>query len=156
MLTGDKLVERLLAAGIAKAEEIIGCTEQDLRDIAQHAPGPLPFAYLDFLHVVGRGAGHFLPEQDVYFPKMLRLTEEAKAILDNWEKGLLLLPVDAFVCTMRYGDQFLFFHADGKSENPQLHHYLIGQGHFRPVATFWGWVDEELQLTEQFYHGAAS
>src|SRR6266852_5992648 len=107
MLTGDKLVERLLAAGIATPGEIIGCTDQDLREITQHAPGPLPFAYLDFLYAIGRGVRHFLPEQDVYYPHMLRLTEEAKPILDNWEKGQLLLPADAFVCTMRYGDQFL-------------------------------------------------
>ncbi len=80
---------------------------------------------------------------------MLSLNDQAREILDNWKEGNLQLPTNAFVFTMRYGDQFLFFNLDGDPNHSQLQHYLIEQGHFRPVGTFWGWVEEELQLAER-------
>ncbi len=148
MLTAQ-LVDRLIACDIARPAEILKCSEEDLREVAQKAPGPLPTSYLDFLRALGRGAGRFLPEQDVFYPHMLSLNDRAQDILGIWEEGNLKLPTNAFVFTMRYGDQFLFFNLDGDPRNSQVHHYLIEQGFFRPVGTFWGWIEEELQLAER-------
>ncbi len=149
MLTSQQLVDRLIASGIARPDEIMGCSEEDLRIVGQRAPGPLPFPYLDFLYAIGRGAGRFLSEQDVFYPHLLDLNAQAKDILDNWEDGKLQLPTKAFVVSMRYGDQFLFFDLDGKSDSSELHHYFLEQGFFRHVGTFWDWIEEELQLAEK-------
>jgi hypothetical protein len=149
MLTAQQLVDRLITAEIAAPDEIVGCTEEDLRAVALISPGPLPSGYLSFLRALGRGAGRFLGGQDVFYPRLLDLTDRAKDILDNWEEGRLPLPAQAFVCSMRYGDQFLFFYADGQSDNPQLHHYYIERGFFRPATSFWNWIEEELRLAEQ-------
>ncbi|HLN26949.1 MAG TPA: SMI1/KNR4 family protein [Gemmataceae bacterium] len=148
MLTAEKLVERLLAACIAKQEQILPCTEDDLRDVARHAPGPLPVAYLDFLYAVGRGAGWFLQDVDIYYPKMLNLNEQARDILDNWEKGRLELPADGFVFSMRNGEQFMFFRANEQSDNPDVYHYFEGRGRFRQVGPFWSFLESELREAE--------
>ena len=149
MLNGDTLVQRLLAAGSAKPDQIIPCTEEDLREIAHQAPGPLPMAYLEFLYAIGRGAGRFLSDQDIYYPKMLGLNNKAKDLLRICEEGGLTLPADAFVFSVRCFEQFLFFHADGRSDNPTISHYLAEEGHFRTAGTFWNFVEEELQISEE-------
>jgi hypothetical protein len=149
MLTPKALVERLIASGIARFNQISGCTEIEIKDLQGRTGLKLPSAYVDFLSSVGHGAGGFLQDLDVYWPKMFELNAEAKEILENWEEGKLLLPDQAFVFSMRYGEQFLFFIADRKSENPPVHHYYEGHGHFtRVAASFWDAIECELRMSE--------
>jgi len=154
MLNGDTLVQRLIAARCARPDEIIPCSEEDLHEVARRAPGPLPTAYLDFLYVVGRGAGRFLIDQDIYYPKMLDLNNYAKVILADVEGGALVLPADAFVFSIRYMEQFLFFHANGQSGNPPVFHYIDSQPCFRPIGTFWEFVESELAISEELARAA--
>lgn len=150
MFNSKILVERLLAAGIAKPGQINPCTSEDLHDIARHCPGTLPGAYLDFLSAVGRGAGEFMYDVDIYYPKMIGLNDEASSLLESYESGRLALPSDAFVFSDRYGEQFVFFHADGQNDNPRLYFYYEGDGKFRDVGLFWDFIEGELRASEEF------
>jgi hypothetical protein len=150
MLTAATLIDRLVAAGIATQDDIHGCTAAEVVTIEQSACCVLPRAYIEFLWAVGRGAGSFLYDQEVFYPKMLGLNAKANEILDDGEGGSLRLPDRAFVFTMRYGEQFLFFIADGARDNPPCFHYYERHGTFQPVGTFWGFVNSELQLIEDF------
>jgi hypothetical protein len=148
MLNGVTLVQRILAARRATPDEIIPCTEEDLREVARYAPGPLPMAYLDFLYAIGRGAGDFLSDQDIYYPRIFDLHHDANVVLDNEGGPRLTLPADAFVFSVRNLEQFLFFHADGQADNPRIYHYIDSQLRFRPAGTFWDFVEEELAICE--------
>lgn len=149
------LVQRLIDCGIAKLREISGCTEPEIRVVQDTTQLPLPKAYIDFLSTVGRGAGGFLRDVDIFYPKNLSLNSIAKDLLDDWEEGKLLLPNGAFVFSMRNGEQFLFFIADGKSDNPAVYHYMENTGHFKQIAmTFWDAIESELRISENFYQNS--
>jgi hypothetical protein len=149
MLTSATLVERLITGGIAGRSEICGCSGSDIRIVQDTVKLRLPGAYIDFLAAIGRGGGAFLRDHEIYFPQMLHLNAKARELLDDCEEGRLLLPDRAFVFFMRYGEQFLFFIADGQSDNPPVLHYMENAGCFRQAATsFWDAIESELRISE--------
>jgi hypothetical protein len=66
------------------------------------------------------------------------------------EAGRLHLPASAFVWLTRQPEQFLFFVADGTSQDPPVFLYVEEQGHFdRVTDSFWAAVEHELGLLEE-------
>lgn len=156
MLNSDNLIKRLIKSKAATREQIQGCSEQEIHHVCEVSRLTLPEAYLDFLRSVGKGAGRFMCEVDQYYDSMLELNYKAAQFLDIYEEGGLLLPENAYVFSMRYGEQFLFFNADGTSDNPPVFYYYEEDGQFTDLKkTFWEVIECELMEWEDYFrnHG---
>jgi len=152
MLTPISLVSRLVSSGIAKPNEIIGCSDQDILLIQNKSGLQLPQAYIDFLIAIGRNAGSFMSDIDFLFPKVLGLNEAAADILNDWEEGKLVLPEKAFVFSMRYGEQFMFFIADEDSDDPPVYFYFEKDGKFKKTGeSIWRVIDSSLEMEERIH-----
>jgi hypothetical protein len=151
VLDARTLRQRLLALGVADPNTIVGCTESDIQGLEAIANLQLPPAYTAFLKVAGRSAGRFMPDVDIYFDKIAKLNSTATDILEDWEEGKLHLPTKAFVFAMRYGEQFMFFVADGKLDDPPIYHYFEGHGNFEKIGdSVWDVIEGELDILENF------
>jgi hypothetical protein len=150
MLNATRLVERLIASGIAKPGQIAGCSDSDITRIEGTSGVQLPAAYKAFLRVVGKNAGQLMGDIDFLYEGVLALNARAAAILDNWEEGKLVLPAKAFVFSMRQGEQFMFFIADGRSDDPPVYYYFEGWGQFKKAAnSLWEVIEAELEMQER-------
>ena len=106
MLNSDQLRERLLKSGLCTPATLIGCHESDLLRIEDHIGHRLPTAYKDVMRVLGRGAGDFESDVDMFYPSVVTMTDGIREELEECEQEL---PKDAFVFAQRLGTQFLFF-----------------------------------------------
>jgi hypothetical protein len=151
MVTSLDLKQRLISLGVATAEDIFGCTSAEIERLQRNSGLQLPSSYIEFLRIAGKGAGRFMNDFDIHFEHLVDLNERAMRKLDRWEEGKLKLPVKAFVFCMRYGEQFMFFVADGNQADPEIYHYYEGQGEFKKVAnSFWEVIEGELLDLERF------
>ena len=83
MLSPSSLKSRLINGLIAKPEQIIGCTDEDIQQIQQRRNLVLPKVYVDLMKTIGRQAGQLMRDIDFLFPDVLELNEQAAGILDN-------------------------------------------------------------------------
>jgi hypothetical protein len=52
--------------------------------------------------------------------------------------------------SMRQGEQFMFFIADGSSEDPPVYYYFEGRGEFKKAAnSLWAVVEAEVEMLER-------
>lgn len=78
----------------------------------------LPDAYKQFMSVIGKSAGNFMTDLQVFYPKVLQCTEEMSEILmSNFGVSL---PDNAFVFADRFGEQMLFFHITEGNDDPPI------------------------------------
>src|SRR5437868_1425998 len=109
MLNHTQLVTRLLDSRLALPEEIVPCTDTEIREIEGAVGVRLPASYKEFLRVAGKRAGCLFAGTDVglFFPGVIGLTKIARQTLNEWEGDALNLPKNAFVFADRYGEQFM-------------------------------------------------
>src|SRR5215472_12204415 len=101
------LYRRLIAVRVAKPEEIIGCSDEEVELVEKKYDVVFPTSYRLFLKTFGKAAGDFLRDADYLYDSLLTLTDEAKELMpDNGEP---VLPDRTFVFSMRYREQFVFF-----------------------------------------------
>jgi hypothetical protein len=153
MLDAQQLTQRLIEAGIARADQLRGCTENEIISLEQSFGLLLPIAYKDFLRVLGHSAGAFWRDVEFTADKLEWINRDAREILVELESTKLTLPSQALVFSWRQGEQFLFFFADGKSQNPPVYRFQIGCSEFVKVSdTFWDGIEGELATLEQVYN----
>lgn len=151
MLTPETLRERLIAIEV-KPEHGQGCSEVEIGHVRTTSGLPLPLSYVNLLHTIGKGAGRFMRDISMFYPDMIGLNAEAADVLNDWEEGRLVLPDHAFVFTMRYREQFTFFIADGRSNDPPIFYYFEGDHRFTHMAnSLWDMIEGELVQSEQYY-----
>jgi hypothetical protein len=151
MLDPKSLRERLIASRIATPTSISGCSAEEIDSIEEQLGLPLPRAYVEFLAVVGMRAGAFMRDVDIFYPKMFGLRARAEEMLLNWEEGKLSLPNNALVFAMRMGEQFMYFIADGKTDDPPIWFYIEEAGKFKEISeSLWFVLESELRLSEDF------
>ncbi|HVQ94695.1 MAG TPA: hypothetical protein VMU51_26900 [Mycobacteriales bacterium] len=98
MTTMPSIVRRLIATGAARADEIRGCTEHEITHIRTDQGVPrLPASYVHFLRVMGRGAGRLLPGTDAFYPHLLGLKADTRAL---FQQGGFTLPGFADIVTI--------------------------------------------------------
>lgn len=109
-----RLAERVraVAAAVADgttvvADQILGLTTEQIREVERDQPAPLPEAYRCFLLLLGGGAGHFMQGTDVYHPRILGLWSAAKELLEENTSPFRLQETD-LVISMHQGYQFDF------------------------------------------------
>jgi hypothetical protein len=143
MLTGESLKRRLLESGACSSDEICGCSEKEFHEIEMKAYGPLPKAYKEVMLVIGKGAGEFISDVDMFYPDVITLTEETREYLLDYE---VELPEDAFVFADRDGEQILFFRLQQSTEDRPVYKWSNEDPEeFKIVLpSIWNFIEEEL------------
>src|SRR5262245_3131144 len=99
----EELVSRLVACGVSPLE-IEGCSDTDIGRLRAQAGARLPESYVQFLRLVGRGAGEFMSDLTAFYPAVLDLTDDRRRGLARYS----VLPADAFVIADRHGERTLY------------------------------------------------
>jgi len=145
MLTSDTLVPRVIRSGIATAETIVGCSEEDVRLLEEQVGVSLPSAYKDYLRVAGKCSGVLGLDAESHFPELLDLTRRSGEMVEQWEGRNLHLPARAFVVGSGCTEYFAFLITDQGASDPPIFSYFEGDGEFRHVSdSFWKMLETEL------------
>ncbi|MFE9582091.1 SMI1/KNR4 family protein [Nocardia sp. NPDC006044] len=103
------LCQDLVDAGFASADEVVGCTAEEIAQIVSTALDgfPVPDEYIAFLEVLGRGAGSFFVGTDLFYPSLLEASEAAADISSG--SGEVLSLRDRFFFGHHQGYKVYFF-----------------------------------------------
>jgi hypothetical protein len=85
----------------------------------------LPGTYIEFLKLMGGGAGEFMKGSSVFFDDLFNLRQNCKELIE--ENNLPQLSESAFVYWMHQGYQAAFFEIDGKDDPPVYYFSESGQ-----------------------------
>jgi hypothetical protein len=85
----------------------------------------LPAAYRAYLLIAGRRSPSAWVGTDCTIDWLYQLHDAAEELLREW--GQPLLSADAFVFLMHQGYQFMYFVADGRSDDPPVHYFMEGE-----------------------------
>ena len=141
--------EDVLAAGLARADELEGCTQEQIETLTRALGRPLPRAYEEFLLAMGHRAGRFLRGTDTFWRHLSWLRKEADDLLR--QDSAPPLPESAFVFYMHQGYEFGFFDL-GAGDDPPTYLYVEKWRAPRPAASsFSDYLAKQLQ-----YHAAHS
>jgi hypothetical protein len=121
-----EVLDRLVSSGLARKQEIFGCSAGEIRQLEASIGVPLPGLYRGFLEVMGRGAGDFLIGSDLFFPEVMGLRAAAEGLLADCCPGVSL-PENALVFFMHQGYQFLYMLTGEGEDDPPVYYYLEGK-----------------------------
>src|SRR5438309_11065021 len=96
MLNSSNLLDRLLQAGLASRDTVIGCSDEEIRLIEDRFDIRLPKAYREFLNITGKCGGAFLEGNVYLYPELLEFGMRAREKVAGWEGWSLNLPDKAF------------------------------------------------------------
>ncbi len=122
--TVQKAREILIASGMARPQEIRGCTESEIRAHEESLGTRFPKVYYDFLEKMGRSAGKLFLGSDAFYPTIVNLRCWAIEILQESSNGVQL-PNDAVVFLMHQG-YVLFFFRTSDGEDPPVYRIIEG------------------------------
>lgn len=117
--------EILQESGLARSEEIQGCTRMEIAELESHFGLSLPPVYREFLLQAGRSAGMFYRGSALFYPGLKDLQKFATELLVE-AKNDFALPLDAFVFFMHQGYQFMYFRTEGGEFDPPVYNYIEG------------------------------
>lgn len=122
----SSIISLLLRYKIASIDEIEGCSEDEVRGLEREAGYNFPGGYRQFLLNIGRRAGLLFQGTDIFYPSIIRLTQEACELLQENQESFVLHD-DVFVFSMHQGYEFCYFKfSDGG--DPPIYQYVEGQG----------------------------
>lgn len=120
----QELVARLEESRVASPETLVGCSSDEITRLEQKYSVRLPDSYALFLRLMGHRAGNLVGQEfDLYYPDVLRLTEEERAIWaevrgEGPDEANVELPPNALIICGRYGEQFLFIECSLSEDSP--------------------------------------
>ena len=120
----DALVQRMLATGVARKEQLRGYSEAEITALETEQSITLPEAYKTFLRMLGKNAGSFWVND--HWEIFLTLGPDYFYFEDEFEKSLGIepeeidMPEKFVVFADRLGDYPLGFVADGSSDDPPI------------------------------------
>jgi hypothetical protein len=134
-------IDRLLAIHIAQPTDIRPCSDQDIHALEEADGVRLPLAYKSFLAHMGRGCGRFLTNDHftaVFYDDLTPLQRSVREHLAD-----VPLPPDLFCFATRMGELYLFFSADGQTDDPPILYWNEETDPSLKVAfpSFWDWID---------------
>ncbi|MGF1485801.1 MAG: SMI1/KNR4 family protein [Prochloraceae cyanobacterium] len=145
----NELKKRIILSKIATVNQIKGCSNEEISILERSCGLILPYSYKIFLKTFGRGAGRLMRDMDIFYDSVFKLTEEAREILSDTKDPVL--PENAFVFTMRYGEQFFFFEINQGIDDPPIFYYLENATEFiKKFNSIWDFVEAEIELHEDF------
>ncbi len=128
----QSIIETLIRKRIANCDEILGCSEEEIKELEAFFNTHLPSEYRNFLLTMGHSAGKFFVGTDIFYPSLFHLKLWAKDLLME-NNVSFQLPDDAFVFSMHQGYTFLYFNLS-EGEDPPVYMYLEGDESLRQVA----------------------
>jgi hypothetical protein len=138
------LMRRLVSSGICAAEEIVGCSKEEIQSIESSTGIELPEAYKSFLSIAGRSAGNFMRDLTIFFPEVSTLTDRVRRDFE----GVVQLPERAFVFADRMGEAFLYVVADGSGDPPVYGWSESRDEAERVYGSIWEFIEAELVEAE--------
>ena|GEM_PF-1334377 len=147
----ESVVNRLQAIPSFSKVRLNGCTDQEIAALEGQLAVRLPESYRQFLRVLGRGAGDFMVSDHWYF-KIEDVPELAQS--DEYAE-YCDLPENHFVFACRNGYYWVFFIADGTSDDPPVFSFDDGEDRaYQPAArTVWEFVESQVIYFESFEKG---
>jgi ankyrin repeat protein len=151
--TAEEVVRRLKAIPKFRRTPLKRCSKTELARLEQHWRVRLPTAYLAFLERMGKGAGEFMVSDHWRF-QYDDLFEIARS--EEYSE-YCELPNDYFVFAERAGYSWVFFIADGNTDDPPV--YLFDDSADRTYQRFarsiWEFV-ESLVIDYEIWSGSDS
>lgn len=128
-----RLKQSILQSRMGKVNLIQGCSEEEIQKLEKQHNVIFPISYRIFLNNFGHGiGGKVMNDIDFLYDSISSLTDIARNEI-LVEKGDPILPKQAFVFAMRYGEQFMFFDANGLSEDPPIFYYMENDTEFTKI-----------------------
>src|SRR5689334_3848480 len=131
--TMDAIAKRIIEAGVAGPDEVIGCSSDETQSLESTWGCALPEMYRAFLAKMGRGAGRFFRGTDLFYPKALQLKAWTQILLEE-DKAGFQIPPDAVTFLMHQGYQFMYFQRSDGGNDPAVYHYMEGDGTSRRIS----------------------
>ena len=149
----DRVVERLYETGVARPDQLQGCSAAEIAALEAKYVIALPDTYRRFLEVMGHSAGQLFAHDrvEVSYPRVLQMTEEQwRWHRDEPEEQPVALPDDALIILGRFDEQFQFIRCQGTPE-AAVYYYEMGEPaaqHWSPSLVTWlhAWCDEAASL----------
>ncbi|WP_394541532.1 SMI1/KNR4 family protein [Lysobacter enzymogenes] len=136
--------EDLLQTGLVPAQDIKGCSQDEVDTLAQSIGRPLPKAYVEFLLSMGHEAGDFMAGTDTFWRHLPWLQKTAERLVA--EKSAAPLPASAFVFYMHQGYEFGYFLLDD-GDDPAVYQFVTMKARAERVTdSFTGYFNEMLRL----------
>lgn len=120
----DDFVARLIGSGVARADELRGCTADEVAVFERDFGLRPPLTYRRFLEGMGHSAGNLFAwdHVDASYSAVLGMLDDMRAPGDEADKGTYLrtvtLPDKALVILGRLDEQFHFLVCDGGADAP--------------------------------------
>ena len=145
----DEFVNALEASGLAKATDLVGCSEDELLHIESTFEINLPKTYRAFMLKMGRAAGSFHEKSEFLYPAPMGLHDYATEFLAR--KNLSQsMKVHDFVFFVGRGKLFLYFDTSLSQDDPPTFCYREDDREpFRNFPSFTTFL--RLSITD--YHG---
>jgi hypothetical protein len=144
------IYKRLIELPLANLGRIKGCTEEEIIFLENKYNINLPDSYKLYLELFGHGHGIIMDDVDILYGQVLNTTDYVKTRVFTEKNKPDKLPANIFVFASRYGEQFLFFDADLKEEDPPCYHYYWDNGEeiTKYDESIWRFIELELELIE--------
>lgn len=120
-----EFVARLEASRVASPRTRVGCSPDEIARLERKYAVRLPGSYALFLRLMGHRAGNLVgrEEFDLYYPDVLRMTEEERAFWNEVraeapDEAVVELPPGALIICGRYGEQFQFIECSRPDDSP--------------------------------------
>lgn len=147
----DDAVQRLASSEVVPETGVRGCSDAAIEEIERAEDVSLPDAYVAFLEEMGESAGDFLRGDDLFYPQMIGLTDDARQLLA--ESGSSIeLGNSEFVFAGHQDYSYLYFDTEA-GEDPAVYRVVEGNEDVQRVFdAFSKWVEssveDELSLAE--------
>jgi hypothetical protein len=143
-----EFVARLQASRVASTQTLVGCSPDEITRLEQKYAVRLPDSYALFLRLMGHRAGNLVgrAEFDLYYPDVLRLTEEERAFwaevrAEDPGEAVVELPADALIVCGRYGEQFQFIECSRPDDSPVFYFNHWEPGFRRVEGSVFGFLE---------------
>lgn len=149
-MNSEQFRERLLNADVCSADDLKGCSPAEFACLEGWLGFKLPVSYEEDMKIIGHGAGDFMSDVKMFFPDVLTLTEDSRALISDQ----IRLPDDAFVFASRYGDQLLFHRLQEKMQgtDPPIYKWDSEEPNSfaRTDGSIWQFLEDELDFFEDW------
>ena len=99
----ENIVKKLIAYRLAKKDQIIGCTQEEIEKLETYYKLTLPNPYKEFLFAFGKRSGNFSGDLAISFQFLFDFKKRALEML-RYDNSDVKLPDDAFVFNTFDGD----------------------------------------------------
>jgi hypothetical protein len=145
---------RLIRSGVSRSWELRGFSVGEIQALCETRDGPLPETYLDFLRLLGRGAGGFLRGTKITFKSvddLVALQGQCRKLV--FQAGMVL-PETVFFFGSHLDYQMSLFDTVPPLEDPKVDVLTIGDDgvEARSFSSFAKWfagaVDDQIRLAD--------